>query len=150
MKKKYAYLIATGFGSGLAPKAPGTFGSLLASILCYFLQTPLYLGLICILSTILGIHATSVVTKTKHNKDPGFIVIDEIAGQSLTFLMLSLYTGSFINLTNIFLGFILFRFFDISKIWPASFFDKKHTPVSVMLDDLVAGCYAGIILIMLT
>ena len=150
MKKKWAYLIATGFGSGLAPKAPGTFGSLFASILCYFLQTPLYLSILCILASILGIHATSVVTRTKQNKDPGFIVIDEIAGQSLTFLILSVYTGTFISILNIFLGFLLFRFFDISKIWPANFFDKKHTPVSVMLDDLVAGCYAGIILIILT
>ena len=77
-------------------------------------------------------------------------MIDEIAGQSLTFLILSVYTGTFISVLNIFLGFLLFRFFDISKIWPANFFDKKHTPVSVMLDDLVAGCYAGIILIILT
>ena len=140
------WIFATWFGSGLSPKAPGTVGS--------FCSLPLVLlGIYGGLESLLGIvlvlffvgwWATSVVLKTQKDYDPGFIVIDETVGQSLTFL-LALPLG--LNVWGVLLGFLLFRFFDIVKLWPASFFDGRvHNAFGVMMDDVIAGLYASLVL----
>jgi len=141
-----AWILATWFGSGCSPKAPGTVGSLCSLPLVLF---GIYggvgtlLGVVCILFLI-GCWATAIVLKSQKSQDPGFVVIDETVGQSLTFLLAIPFglTG-----WSILFGFLLFRFFDIVKIWPASFFDSRvHNAFGVMMDDVIAGIYAAIVL----
>lgn len=148
MKKSIAYLIATWFKSGLSPKAPGTVGSLCSVPLAWFLATysgtwGIVLGSVVVF--FIGWWATHIVLQDKSNgDDPGFVVIDETAGQVLSFVFIS-HTP--INIYCYILGFAFFRFFDILKPWPVSYFDKKvHSAFGVMTDDICAGLYAGILL----
>lgn len=140
------WILATWFGSGLSPKAPGTVGSFCSLPLVLFgiyggLNT--FLGVVLVLFFI-GLWATNIVLKTQQEHDPGFIVIDETVGQSLTFL-LALPLG--FGIWGILLGFLLFRFFDIVKLWPASFFDGRvRNAFGVMMDDVIAGLYAAVVL----
>jgi len=141
-----AWVLATWFGSGCSPKAPGTVGS--------FFSLPLILiGLkwgaypfMCVaaLLFLVGWWATQVVLKSQKDTDPGFVVIDETVGQMLTFaLIINMSASWYVP----FLGFALFRFFDIVKLWPASFFDKfVHNAFGVMMDDVIAGMYAALVL----
>ena len=140
------WILATWFGSGLSPKAPGTVGSLCSLPLVLL---SVYGGLESMLALIVclffvGWWATDCVLKTQKEHDPGFVVIDETVGQSLTFV-LALPMG--LNGWGILYGFLLFRFFDIVKIWPASFFDSRvKNAFGVMMDDVIAGLYAAIVL----
>lgn len=149
MKKNIlAHVIATWFFSGKSPFAPGTIGSLCTLPLIYLIypygiNAILFSALVCF---IIGWFATRVILKTQENPDPGFVVIDEVVGQTLTFFAMPfLFAFSWKMLIA---GFILFRFFDIVKIWPASYFDKHvHSAFGVMMDDVVAGVYAGCVLL---
>jgi len=146
LSETIGWVLATWFGSGCAPKAPGTVGS--------FCSLPLVaIGLLGGQSTLLitagilfvvGWWATAVVLHTQSKHDPGFIVIDETVGQTLTF---ALVIGQPVSLTILLAGFLLFRFFDIVKLWPASYFDKHVcNAFGVMMDDVMAGMYAALIL----
>lgn len=147
-QQKWAYLIATWFKSGLSPKAPGTIGSLCTLPLAWVLIS-LYgtVGLLigALLLFIIGQKATQIVLKTQKGvTDPGFIVIDEVVGQLLAFVFVAFLP---LNVYIYVLGFAFFRFFDIIKVWPASYFDQKvHTAFGVMMDDVVAGLYAALLL----
>lgn len=146
-QQKWAYLITTWFKSGLSPKAPGTMGSLATLPLAWILIS-LYgtIGVLvgAVLIFIVGQKATRIVLKHSKNSDPGFVVIDEVVGQLLTFLFVAHLHQ---NVCFYILGFAFFRFFDIIKVWPASYFDKKvHTAFGVMMDDVVAGLYGAILL----
>ena len=158
MYKKLCFFIASVCGVGYAPKASGTFGSLVALPLCWYLlryQSLRELGIAIALVCVVGWFATRKVLKyTK--PDPSLVVIDEVAGQLTTFT-LPMYFGyigtrwqSFLGQTDwpfLIAGFVLFRSFDIFKIWPASYFDKKvHNAFGVMADDIVAGIYAAAVL----
>ena len=150
MKQKLSYLIATFFYSGKAPFAPGTIGSLatlpLAFVLAYYFGLT---GIICgvIISFVLGLASVSQVLKTSKH-DPSYVVIDEVAGQLFSFVLIAdslQYDGraGFLYL----LGFMLFRLFDITKPQPAQWADKKvRNALGVMLDDVFAGIYTAIIL----
>lgn len=148
MTPKTAFLIATAFKSGLSPKAPGTVGSLCALPLAWILSETIgALGIFiaaCILFVI-GEYATRIVLSDKKNgQDPGFVVIDEVVGQLLTFVFIANFHPT---LYFYILGFAFFRFFDILKPWPVSYFDKKvHTAFGVMMDDVCAGLYGSILL----
>ncbi|MDR2902856.1 MAG: phosphatidylglycerophosphatase A [Lactobacillales bacterium] len=151
LKEKIAYILASWFYVGYAPKASGTVGSLFA-LPVVFLSVWFGYKSVLLVSFILfliGWWATHVVLKTQKDKDPSFVVIDEVMGQTLTFLFVTTYT---MNVPFfIFVGFALFRFFDIVKVWPAGFFDKKmENALGVMLDDAVAAVYAGICLYIIT
>ena len=77
--------------------------------------------------------------------DPQWIVIDEVIGMSVAWLFIGEHT-----LTRLLILFVLFRFFDIIKVWPASYFDKKVTHgMGTILDDVVSGIYAGIIFLII-
>lgn len=136
-------LLAFGFGSGLAPKAPGTFGTL-ASIplwlLLIQLSAPLYWMLI-VVATIVGVYICNVAsTKLQVHDHPG-IVWDEFVGFWIAMSMVTPQLGPIIC------GFLLFRFFDIVKPWPIGWLDKKvDGGLGIMLDDIVAGVYAAILL----
>lgn len=149
MTKQTAYLLATWFKSGLSPKAPGTVGSLCTLPLAWILAT--YTGTIGILIAsiiifIIGEKATKIVLSDKENgQDPGFVVIDEVVGQLLSFVFIA---HLHINIYMYLFGFAFFRFFDILKPWPVSHYDKKvHSAYGVMMDDVCAGLYAGLMVL---
>lgn len=150
MYKKFSYLIATFFGSGSSPFAPGTCGSLatlpLAFVLAYFYGIwGIVLG--SIVSFFIGVVVIKEVLKyTKH--DPSFVVIDEVAGQLITFAGVAPFLQNNASAWLLYLlGFGLFRLFDITKPQPAKWADTKvNNAWGVMLDDIFAGIYAGAIL----
>ncbi|ATO19220.1 phosphatidylglycerophosphatase A [Acinetobacter sp. LoGeW2-3] len=134
-----------GFGSGLLPKAPGTFGSAFA-----LLFVPIWLAigflnsiLAIILMSILGIYICGQTAKVMGVHDDGRIVWDEFAGQSITFLPL-IYLG-LMNWIWIIIGFALFRLFDVWKPWPIRVIDRQvGGGFGIMFDDIVAGIWAAI------
>ena len=134
-----AHLIAMGFGAGLSPVMPGTVGSLLGVAVFLGVRDltwPAYLVLTACV-TFVGILAAQRSARLLGSKDPGCIVIDEVAGMLLTLFLLPAGWGWLL------VGFVLFRLFDIFKPWPVSFADR-HVPggFGIMLDDLFAGIYA--------
>lgn len=136
-------LAATFFGAGYFPLAPGTFASLIVVLLYKYLlvglSIPAYLGLVLLLY-ILGIWASSRLAADMKSEDPQNIVIDEVVGQLLALFMLE--PSWWLMLAS----FFLFRFFDIFK---PLFIKKAETFRSgwgIMLDDIMAGMYASIIL----
>jgi len=131
--------LATGFYSGHLPKAPGTWGSLIALPLHYLLLMLnfkaylLSLGLIFLLAVSLSGSAEKILD----TKDPGCIVIDEIIG-----MLIALFALPATPLVLV-LGFVLFRFFDITKPFPVSWFDAHvNGGFGIVMDDVVAGVYA--------
>ena len=133
------HFIAFGFGSGAAPVAPGTFGTL-AAIPVYLLIAPLslwgYLAIVVVM-TILGIWLCDVTSKDMGVHDHSGIVWDEIVGYLIT--MVAAPQGWL----WVVIGFFLFRFFDILKPWPISWIDKHvKGGWGIMLDDILAGVFA--------
>jgi len=133
-----ARFIASGGGAGLAPRAPGTFGSLvglvLGAILLHFGHGPLLV--VTLLASGAGVWAVQQVGGAD---DAGWIVIDEIAGQMIALLALP-----FVSLPGLVLAFALFRLFDITKLGPVGMLDRRHDAWGVMGDDWVAGVFAFI------
>tara|TARA_R110000772_G_scaffold231592_2_gene342536 strand:+ start:11314 stop:11763 length:450 start_codon:yes stop_codon:yes gene_type:complete len=134
-------IVATWFGCGLAPKAPGTVGSLgalpVAWIILSYWGWP-WLAVAAVAATVIGIVATAAVLRRSAVKDPSFVVIDEVAGQWIALLPAGLDPILFA------VGFVAFRLFDIWKPWPVSWADRKVPgAVGVMLDDLIAGGFAA-------
>ncbi|REL26142.1 phosphatidylglycerophosphatase A [Thalassotalea euphylliae] len=132
--------LALGFGSGLAPKAPGTFGTLAAIplylIMVMMLSTTSYLALTLLVSVV-GIAICGIAAKKVGVHDHPAIVWDEIAGYLITMAFVP------VSVTNVILGFALFRLFDIVKPWPISIADKRlHGGLGIMLDDVLAGIMA--------
>jgi phosphatidylglycerophosphatase A len=82
--------------------------------------------------------------------DPSEVVVDEVAGQSVTFLFVSTFTGFWELLSPTILGFLLFRLFDIIKPWPIKKFEKLPSGWGILADDLLAGVYAGLGLLLYT
>jgi len=146
------HCIATFFGIGHLRPAPGTWGSLAAIPAAWGLHLlggPILLGLGVIVSFALGWWATAWETKGKSDQDPSEIVIDEVAGQWLAFLPVSIgaaHTGA--ALTALWPGwitaFMLFRLFDIWKPGPVGWADRRGDALGVMLDDIIAGVFAAL------
>lgn len=134
-----------GFGSGLLPKAPGTFGSAFALI---FIPIWLAFGFIhtilaIVLMSLLGIYICGKTAQIMQVHDDGRIVWDEFAGQSITFLPL-IYLGQ-MSLFWVLIGFGLFRLFDVWKPWPINVVDRQVSGgVGIMLDDIIAGIWAAL------
>lgn len=130
------HFLALGFGTGLAPKMPGTFGTLAALPLLYsFLFLPVW-GQICftLLVSIVGIYICDRASKDMGVHDHSAIVWDEVAGMMITMIAVPL------TLTHLVAGFLLFRLFDIVKPWPISYLDKHiHGGFGIMVDDILAG-----------
>ena len=139
------------FGLGKVPKIPGTFGSLATVIVLYFFFHVLNISsniiLICLL--IIFIYSFSAIAshiKDNEVKDPKEIIIDEFIGQSIPIYLYEISHGTEKSPDEalIFYGvcFILFRFFDITKPFPVSFFDKNYkNSFGVIMDDVCAGLY---------
>lgn len=140
--------IGTGFGSGYLPKAPGTFGSLFALIPSYFLlQYQPLAGIIAfvIVCSLLTLW-TAKACEEKWGKDPGIMVIDEFAGQALTFISIPLSSYLLPDILLLSTGFFLFRIFDIWKPFGIGNVQKIGGGMGILLDDLIAGFYAFICL----
>ena len=141
-----ATLLVTWGGVGLIPKAPGTMGSLAALPFAYLIHS--CLGNMVLLLASLAAFAVGwlacIVYMQGGSDDPKEVVIDEVAGQ---WLLLSLMYPNFLSY---FLGFTLFRLFDVLKPWPVCLADRCiKGPFGVMLDDIMAACYPIVILILL-
>lgn len=141
--KLLAKIIATFFGVGFTPLAPGTAASLITVILykylLYRMSWPFYLGLVFVIY-IAGVWTSTQYSLQLGQKDPGKVVIDEVAGQLLALFMLP--PTWFLMI----MSFFLFRFFDIFKppiIKKAESFSRGW---GIMLDDIVAGIYTSIII----
>lgn len=136
-------LLATWFGSGLARRAPGTWGSLAAlpfAAVIHWLGGGWALLAASLLVFALGLAVSGVYARAGDDPDPGAVVIDEVAGQWLTLAPLCLSWESYA------FGFLLFRAFDISKLWPVSLVEARFGGAfGIMADDMVAGLYAGLI-----
>ncbi len=135
--------IATGLYSGLAPGAPGTWGSLFAFapwLLMRDLTLPAYLAVTAIVFVI-GTLAAGSAEKIFDRPDPGCIVIDEVVGVFITMTAAPAADSPLCWL----LGFLLFRLFDILKPFPVNWFDSNfHGGPGIMLDDVMAGIYAAL------
>ena len=133
--------VATGLYVGKIPKAPGTWGSLVAFLPWFVFKDvslPIYL-LICFITLVVGFFAAGSAEKILDQPDSSSIVIDEIAGMFIALTLAPAHPLAWL------LGFALFRFFDILKPFPVSWFDKHiHGGVGIMMDDVVAGIYAFI------
>ena len=157
MIKKFNSLFVTMFGLGKIKIIPGTFGSLATIIILYFLfhiinlsSNFILLGLVIIF--IYSFPAVSSYTKDNKNKDPSEIIIDEFIGQSIPIFAYEISHGTEKSSDEaiIFYSicFVLFRFFDIVKPFPVSFFDKNFkNSFGVIMDDVCAGLYVILSLI---
>jgi phosphatidylglycerophosphatase A len=147
----YVALSIATFGVGYLPLIPGTFGSLV-SVGIFLLFTFLFAGtalfavvLLFILAvTFSGIWAASRTEELAGRKDPGKVVVDEVAGQMLALLPLTIFNLQPLT-RGVIVSFILFRLFDIFKPYPAGRFERLKGGYGIMCDDLVAGGYAAVI-----
>jgi len=139
-----AALISTWFGTGLLPKAPGTWGSLATLPLAWVLGAsfgPLAVIIAAAVLFGLGLWAVRVHLSHSPDQDPGVIVIDEVVGQLLAVVPAGLDPLGFG------LGFVLFRFFDIFKPWPIKALERGlGGALGVMADDIAAALYAAVLL----
>ena len=137
------HILASGFGSGLLPRAPGTFGTVAAIpivLLAQLLPGWLYAG-VTFLMFVAGIFICGRAARDWGVSDHPAIVWDEIVGLLVT---MSLAPAGAVWLLA---GFVLFRLFDIAKPWPICSVDRRvHGGLGIMLDDVVAGIIAGAIL----
>ena len=137
------HFLAFGFGSGAAPVAPGTFGTLAGMIIYWFLPTmdsyAYAIGLV--VAAVLGVWLCGKTSSDLGVHDHGGIVWDEFVGYWITMFMAP--TG----IQWALIGFVLFRLFDIIKPWPIKWIDQKvHGGLGIMLDDVIAGILAALCL----
>ncbi len=134
-------VLATWFGAGLLPRAPGTWGSLAAlppAFLIQHLWGQAGLAAASVLVFLVGWAAASAYERRLGLRDPGAIVIDEVAGQWLTLAAVPATAWSYAA------GFVLFRAADIFKPWPVRTVERRlRGGLAVMADDMAAAVYAG-------
>jgi phosphatidylglycerophosphatase A len=144
-KTLWAWLVGTFFGAGLLKPGPGTYGSIAAILLWYGAGHALHpspralaigTSIAALAVTLIGIPAATIVARESGRKDPGHVVIDEVAGQLIALIAMPLSMGYAI------FGLFLFRLFDISKPWPIRRLEKLPEGAGIMLDDVAAGVIA--------
>ena len=155
--KKINFLLVTMFGLGKVKYIPGTFGSLATVIILYLFFHILNINSNIVLLGWLIIFIYSFIAITNHtknseNKDPSEIIIDEFIGQSIPIYLYEISHGTDKQpdeaIVFYVVCFILFRYFDIMKPFPVSYFDKKHkNSFGVIMDDVCAGFYVVLSLI---
>jgi phosphatidylglycerophosphatase A len=151
-RRSLSIWIATGLGSGYFPVAPGTAGSAVGLALVIALRqtsltTPglaVCLAILTGLLFVVGVWSAGKAEKILGRVDPGQVVIDEVAGQVLTFVATPRVTW-----IGLIAGFILFRAFDIVKPFPARRAERFPGGWGIMLDDVVAGVYSLVALVIL-
>jgi phosphatidylglycerophosphatase A len=141
----WAWTAGTFFGAGLIKPGPGTWGSLAAAALWYLAARAAHptttnlvigTGIAAVALTLIGIAAGSIIERECGREDPGFVVIDEVAGQWIALAACPVEIG------HALLAFALFRLFDIVKPWPARQLERLHGGLGIMMDDVAAGVYA--------
>lgn len=141
----WAWTIATFFGAGLGRPGPGTWGSVAAVLLWAAFAAlahpgPEALGIALlagvVLSAGLGVPAAGIAARESGRHDPGFVVIDEVAGQWIALI------GSPFDWRHALLGLLLFRLFDITKPFPVRRLERLSGGWGIVFDDLAAGLYA--------
>ena len=144
-KTVWAWTVATFFGAGLGKPGPGTWGSAAAVLLWAAVAWGLHpsphvlLLLLCAgiaLSLLLGVPAASIAARESGREDPGFVVIDEVAGQWITLLLCP------VDWRNAAIAFVLFRLFDITKPFPIRRIERLPAGWGIVFDDVGAGLYA--------
>lgn len=149
-RTRWAWIVGTFCGAGLLKPGPGTWGSVAAAVLWYWGLSAAHLnGNAAVVVTLagaltaaaLGIPAASIVARESGREDPGFVVIDEVAGQWLVLAAAPLEMGHAV------LGLVLFRVFDIVKPWPARQLERLHGGTGIMLDDIAAGVYGVVVML---
>jgi len=134
-------VLASVFGAGYAPVASGTVGSFVTVVAIWLLPlTPLRIAVALVVVILVGIWAGSRVERVLGKKDPGVIVIDEVAGMLLSVILLPRTIPVLIT------AFLLFRLFDIWKPFPARESQALTGGMGVMVDDLIAGFYTLILI----
>ncbi|HEX4005772.1 MAG TPA: phosphatidylglycerophosphatase A [Acidobacteriaceae bacterium] len=150
-KTAWAWAVATVCGAGFLKPGPGTWGSLAAAALWYIGLRCAHLtggaaigatALAALLVTLIGIPAASIVEREAGREDPGFVVIDEVAGQWVVLAVCPL------EFWHLLLGVALFRLFDIVKPWPARQLERLHGGTGIVLDDLAAGAYGLLVMLL--
>jgi phosphatidylglycerophosphatase A len=146
MRYRFSIAIASMLHIGFIPGAPGTYASIATTLifLLFYLVShriipSLHLSAVCLISLI-GVFTASDASESTGNEDPSFVVIDEAAGQLLSFLFLP------VNAFNLILGTVAFRLFDIWKPFPIRKLEPLGKGVGIMADDLLAGVYANLAL----
>ncbi len=136
--------LATGFYSGKLPKMPGTWGSILAAVLAYFLwpSNPNLQALVILITFFLSVVSSDYLARKLGDKDPDQVVIDEVLGVEITFFLLNPQG----NLELTLAGLILFRIIDIMKPFPIRLFERLPGGWGITVDDAVAGVLANILL----
>ena len=140
MKNKIINILASFFGLGYLPLMPGTWGSLAGVGIFCLLGSHLTFVVLAGIFTLLGFFISDLAAKTSGVEDPQYIVLDEVTGQMITFLFVPF------NVVTVITGFILFRFFDIKKPLGINSLQKIKGGAGIMLDDILAGVYANIVL----
>lgn len=144
--KSLSKILASFFGVGLIPKAPGTFGSLAALALVYTFRNfhDLTYVAVCIAFIIYSIVVAEFYERMHGSHDAKLIVVDEVSGILVSFAFIPMTT------TYMIIGFSLFRFFDIWKPFPVGFIDRRWKGgFGVVMDDVVAGMMTNICLLLL-
>ena len=141
----WAWVAATFFGVGLLRPGPGTCGSVAATLLWFAAGAGLHLPPLqlsgftlaaALLVMAIGIPAAARVERESGRHDPGYVVIDEVAGQWIALI------HSRVDLSHLLAAFLFFRIFDILKPWPARQMERLPAGWGIMFDDLAAGVYA--------
>jgi phosphatidylglycerophosphatase A len=143
---KVAIAIATWFGCGFFPVAPGTVGSLAALAIAYPLAVaarwrPFYFALLALAFLPVAIWSAGVTARVRQMKDPGIVVVDEVLGQWIT-----LAGASTLNWKSWLAALCLFRLFDIWKPPPVRQFEALPSGAGIVADDLMAGVYGALVL----
>ena len=147
-KTKWAWWLATFFGAGYLKPGPGTYGSiaglLLWSAAAHAFAPALRLLslatlLVALLVTVVGIRASTIVARESGRKDPGFVVVDEVAGQLIALVLMPA------DWKHAALALVLFRGFDIFKPWPIRKLEALPEGTGIMLDDIAAGAFALVV-----
>ena len=142
---KVSRLIASWFGCGFLPGAPGTWGSLAALPLAWaivLIGGNITLAIAAVSLFAIGCIAADRATRGGADQDPGWVVVDEVVGQWLTVLAMPL------SLVGYAIGFILFRLFDIWKPWPVRVVERRFGGgFGIMIDDVAAALYAVIVIV---
>lgn len=141
MKKKLAFVIATWFGLGFSPIAPGTVGTLAALPLYFAIRGfgPFAILAAAFVLSLAGIWASGIVAEVAADEDPQIVVVDEVAGVLLTLAFAPHSWGGVV------LAVLLFRVFDMTKPFPARAAESLPGGWGIVVDDLVAGVWAAVV-----
>ena len=144
--KNFTKYFATLFGIGFIPLAPGTFGSLFAILIWYVfidLFSIFYFVALFLFVLSVSFYLTDIYLDNYKKKDPTEVIVDEFLGQSIPLLFIVNF-----NIYEVLIAFVTFRFFDIYKIYPINKMEDLKGSYGVILDDIVAGIYSLIILML--